>query len=78
MEEPGVSRALLLQGEVMAVQTYSGTQNLSTNGQTLSVTTTKSEALGVAVADSMMLMTNLDSGKTGFVAYVLVDRGRPI
>lgn len=82
LEEYGLSRPAVQCTtnvcEIMVVQKYSGTENLSTNWQTLFVIMTKSNALGLDVADSMTLMTNLDSEKSGFVTYLLVDRGQPI
>jgi hypothetical protein len=60
--------------EIMIVQDASGTENPDTNWQTLLVGLTQGEAIGVAVADVMTLMSSVGSEKTGFVTYMRVDR----
>ncbi|WP_368564329.1 hypothetical protein [Pseudoxanthomonas sp. UTMC 1351] len=82
LESSGLSRPVVRCAtnvcEIMTVQNAAGTENLRTNWQVLLVQLTKSEKLGVSVADSMVLTTSVDSERTGFVSYLLVDRGQPI
>ena len=58
----------------MIVQKASGTDDLSTSRQALFLELTKSDALGVAAADSMVVMTYVGGGKTASVSYMLGDR----